>query len=298
MKNRIDWQNVIIPQSKEFIKTLTYRPTIRQIFYVLVSRLLIPNTMSCYKRLDRALTLARERRIIDPLAFADRKRFSSQGDYGWQNLEGFVEDQKEAFRESWQFYTRPLWTSQQILPILWIEKGALYPAVVQIADKYRVKVYEARGYSSFTQVYESAKEFEIPNLSVLYLSDFDPSGEDMPRDVKNRLQKYGAGEFTFKKLALTKEQVMRYELPTIPAKKSDPRFKNFVRSHGDRAVELDALPPEELEKIIAKEIKSYIDSEIWNKELEIIEKQKKKAKKIIEELAKRLEESTREEGKG
>jgi len=28
----------------------------------------------------------------------------------------------------------------------------------------------------------------------------------------------------------------------MPAKKSDPRFKAFAESYGDRAVELDALP--------------------------------------------------------
>ena len=198
--------------------------------------------------------------------------------------------QIEEFAKAWEIYTRPLWTSQQILPIPWVEKDALYPAVNQIADRYRVKVYQARGYSSYSQVYEAAREFDSANVSVLFLSDFDPSGEDMPRDVKERLEKYGAGEFTLKKLALTREQVKDYGLPPMPAKKSDPRFKTFVESYGDRAVELDALPPEELEKIIAEGIESYIDPQIWNKELEKIEEQKNEAKKVIEELAKRLKE--------
>jgi len=57
------------------------------------------------------------------------------------------------------------------------------------------------------------KEFDSTNLSVLYLSDFDPSGEDMPRDIKERLEKYGAGKFSLKELALTKEPVRDYRLP-------------------------------------------------------------------------------------
>ena len=169
-----------------------------------------------------------------------------------------------------------------------MEKDALYPAVTQIADRYRVKVYQARGYSSYSQVYEAAKEFESANLSVIYFSDFDPLGENMPRDVKERLEKYGAGQFTLKKLALTREQVRDYGLPPMPAKKSDPRFKAFAESHGDRAVELDALPPDELEKIIVKEIQNHIDAKTWNKDLEKIKKEKKKVKRLIQRLVEKL----------
>jgi len=169
-----------------------------------------------------------------------------------------------------------------------VEKDALYPAVTQIADRYRVKVYQARGYSSYSQVYEAAKEFESANLSVLYLSDFDPSGEDMPRDVKERLEKYGAGQFTLKKLALTQEQVRDYRLPPMPAKKSNPRFKSFAQSYEDRAVELDALPPEQLGKIIVQEIENHIDAEAWNKGVEKIKKEKKKVRELIQRLAEKL----------
>ena len=275
MTNRIDWQGVVIPRVKELIKTYSYRPTLRQIFYRLVAALLIPNIEIAYKSLSRTLTVARERGIVDSLALADRIRESHGGDYGWENPQDFITEQAEGFAKAWELYTRPLWTSQQILPILWVEKDALYPAVSQIADRYRVKVYQARGYSSYSQVYEAAREFKSANLSVVYLSDFDPSGEDMPRDIKERLEKYGAGKFILKKLALTKEQIRNYGLPPMPAKKSDPRFKTFAKSYGDRAVELDALPPDELETIIVKEIENHIDAETWNKEIERIKKKRK-----------------------
>ncbi len=294
MKNRIDWQGIVIPRVKKLIQTYSYRPTLRQIFYRLVAALLIPNTEVTYKSLSRALTAARERGIIGPLALADRIRESHGGDYGWESPEDFINQQMEEFRKAWEMYTRPLWTSQQILPILWVEKDALYPAVTQIADRYRVKVYQARGYSSYSQVYEAAREFESANLSVVYLSDFDPSGEDMPRDVKERLEKYGAGQFSLKKLALTRQQVRDYGLPPMPAKKSDPRFKTFVESYGDRAVELDALPPDELEKIIVKEVENHIDPKTWNRDLEKIKKEKEKVRKLIQRLVEKLNENRNE----
>ncbi|MBA7693619.1 hypothetical protein ES703_102207 [subsurface metagenome] len=288
-KNRIDWQRVIIPQTIELLKSYDYRPTVRQIFYRLVAALLIPNTKSAYKYLDKILVAAREKGTIDPLAFADRKRESSQGDYGWQGPTDFTEDQKDAFARSWQFYTRPLWTSQQIVPIIWLEKDALFPAVCQIADRYRVKVYESIGYSSCTQIYEAIPEFQSKNVVVLQLGDYDPSGKSIAKSLKLRLEKYGAGKINFIPLALTKQQTIDLRLPTQIAKKSDPRFKTFVEEEGtDRVVELDALPPEKLEKIIAEKIESYIDPETWNEELGRIKKEKKEAKKTIQELADKL----------
>lgn len=289
MKNRIDWQGVIIPKVKNLLQNYDYRPTLRQIFYRLVAALLIPNTQTSYKTLSRVLTLARERGIIDPLALEDRKRESSRGDYGWQSPQGFVEDQKEAFARSWEYFTRPLWTSQQTIPVIWLEKGALFPAVTQIADRYRVKVFESIGYSSCTQIYEAIPEFQSNNIVVLQLGDYDPSGEDIARSLKERLEKYGAGQSDFIPLALTKEQTIAYRLPTQMAKKSDPRFKAFVEKHGtDRVVELDALPPEELEKIIAEKIESHIDPKTWNEDLGRIKKEKKEAKRAIQELAEKL----------
>ena len=110
MKNRIDWQKVVIPRVRDLIQTYSYRPTLRQIFYRLVAALLIPNTEVAYKSLSRALTLARERGIIDPLALTDRIRESHGGDYGWENPQDFINQQIEEFAKAWEMYT-----SQRIL---------------------------------------------------------------------------------------------------------------------------------------------------------------------------------------
>ena len=115
MKNRIDWQGIIIPKVKELIESYSYQPTLRQIFYRLVARLLIPNTKVAYKSLSRVLIKAREKKVIDPLALADRIRESHGGDYGWEDPQDFVNEQVKSFIEAWQMYTRPMWTSQQII---------------------------------------------------------------------------------------------------------------------------------------------------------------------------------------
>lgn len=286
---RIDWQGVIVPRVGEIIGGYSYRPTLRQVFYRLVAALLIPNTEVTYKSLSRATVLAREQEIIDPLCFDDRVRTSSGGDYGYSNPDTFVQEQVSELRHSPDSYTRLMWESQDVLPIIWLEKDALFTPVNSIAERYRIKTYAARGYSSFTAVYEAAQEIDgYKPVRVLQLTDFDPSGEDMVRDLETRLTRYGAEDFQIEKIALTHEQVSDLGLPPMPAKTSDPRYDRFAASYGDNAVELDALPPDELERIVRDAITSLIDATAWDAEIKKATQEREGIQQQIDELLENL----------
>jgi len=289
---RIDWKGIIIPKVSELLGGYSYHPTLRQIFYRLVASLLIPNTEVAYKSLSRATVLAREEGIIDPLGFEDRARTSQGGDFGFASpddfFEHFILDQ---LKESTEQYTRQMWTSQQTMPIIWLEKDALFTPVVKIASRYRVKVYAARGYSSFTAVFKAAQDIDgTKPIKVLQLTDFDPSGEDMVRDLERRLYKYGADDFNLTKIALTQTQITTLGLPPMPAKHTDPRYGYFARHYGHEAVELDALPPDELERIITTAIEDLIDSEAWNAETERIKQEREQVRLKITKLLDKVKE--------
>jgi len=287
---RIDWIGVIVPRVKEIIGSYNYRPTLRQVFYRLVAALLIPNTEVTYKSLSRATVLAREQETIDPLCFDDRVRSSSEGDYGYDTPDGFIEEQVELLRQSPSSYTRLMWDTQEVRPIIWLEKDALFTPVNSIAEKYRIKTYAARGYSSFTAVYEAAQEiYGDKPVKVLQLTDFDPSGEDMVRDLETRLRRYGAEDFEVEKIALTSEQVSEKGLPPMPAKTSDPRYDRFAASYGENAVELDALPPDELEKIVRNAITSLIDTDAWHAQIEDTKEERAEIQRRLNELLQNLE---------
>lgn len=283
---RIDWKGVIIPKVKELLDSYSYRPTLRQIFYRLVAALLISNTEPTYKSLSRATVVAREEAIIAPMAFQDRVRTHTDGDYGYNSPDEFVGAMLNQFKNSPENYTRPLWTTQQTMPIIWLEKNALSTPVAIIANRYRVKVYAARSYSSFTSVYDAAQDIRHLRMpvKVLQLTDFDPSGEDIVRDLEDRLIKYGATNTKLERIALTNDQVNALGLPPMPAKKSDPRYDRFAQSYGDQAVELDALPPDELERIVSTAIEGLIDWVPWNAEIEKAKQEREEARRRIEEL--------------
>ena len=75
----------------------------------------------------------------------------------------------------------------------------------------------------------------------------------------------------------------------MPAKKSDPRYQRFAQSFGDQVVELDALPPDELERIVSTAIEELIDRDAWNAEAEKAKQEREEARGRIEEMLDQLE---------
>ena len=72
-------------------------------------------------------------------------------------------------------------------------------------------------------------------------------------------------------------------------KNEDGTFANslhnkFAKRHGDTVVELDALPPDQLERIITTAIEDLIDEDTWNAEVEKAKQEREEVQRRIEEL--------------
>lgn len=63
----------------------------------------------------------------------------------------------------------------------------------------------------------------------------------------------------FKRVAVTPEQIESMKLPTRPTKRTDTRVKNF----DGESVEVDAIPPKELRKIVSDCITQHIDHDAY-----------------------------------
>jgi hypothetical protein len=109
-------------------------------------------------------------------------------------------------------------------------------------------------------MYESAQRFIAAGKPgvLFYLGDFDPSGEDMVRDIQDRLDMFGAN-VDVRKVALTMPQVQQYNPPPNPAKLTDPRASGYVERYGDESWEVDALPPNVLAQIIRAAFQKIVD---------------------------------------
>ena len=111
--------------------------------------------------------------------------------------------------------------------------------------------------------------------TILYAGDHDPSGSDMSRDIRDRLQGFGA-KFDFCRIALNMEQVEKYRLPPNRIKESDSRSGDYSLRYGKECWELDALPPSELIRLIDSSIRSYINApSVFNSRKEKVEQGRK-----------------------
>ena len=268
------------------------RLTLRQLYYQFVSRDLFPddrtwmqvegtnkwvrvapddprgsrNAESNYKWLGGILGDARLAGLTDWGAIEDRGRQPTI----WDEFDG----PREALQVALDRYRLPRRADQRNYVELWVEKEALAGVLRPLAAEAHVTLMVNKGYSSLSAMYESAQRFKIlanipesddhdserdskePHL--FYLGDHDPSGEDMVRDIRDRLSLFGA-EVTVQKVALTTAQVQQYNPPPNPVKLKDARAKAYIRAHGQRCWEVDALPPDVLARLIRVAINGVTD---------------------------------------
>jgi len=259
----------IVEASLEVFQQYDTAITLRQLYYRLVSKLLITNTVNSYKRLSRIMVKAREDGDVPVNCLEDRsRRVLGKGDVGFGSAEEYLKTRLETLQDSWRGFTMPMWDDQHRNVLISLEKDALSRLVSRIANKYSVRTFPTRGYPSFSYVQEMSRYITAKQdgraTVVLYFGDFDPSGVDIERDLTDRLEKYGARDFEVRRVALTLDQIRQYSLPPMPVKRSDARADGFLAEHGDRAVELDALDPNIFQLTVEQSIRSQIDAAKWN----------------------------------
>lgn len=234
-----------------------YTLTLRQIYYQFVSRDLIPNTERSYKNLGATISEGRLAGLIDWGAIEDRIRVPRRP------LE--FKDLNHRAESSAANYRLERWKDQLNYIELWVEKDALAGVLEPVASDFHITLMVNRGYSSQSAMFESAARFKAQERSgerglyLLYLGDHDPSGEDMVRDVKERLEMFGVEGLQTEKIALTMAQVKKYNPPPNPAKMSDSRAEKYVDKHGSSSWEVDALDPKTLVKLISKRLETLLD---------------------------------------
>ena len=299
MRRRFKWTKKQIDRLNHVTDILhqlkKYKPlTLRQIYYQLVGKGYIENNVSQYVMLSTLIKWARIDGYINWEDVEDRVRVY-HGSTGWSNISHFIQRHISYFLTG---YDRDLMQDQKKYIEIWIEKDALSSIFVKVASEYRIPVVVCRGFASvsflndFIERMKYYKNHGKENV-MLYFGDFDPSGVAMLDAIEETLMtELNAPEINFKRIALMKNDIMKYKLPHNPnaLKKKDTRAANYVEKYGEIAVELDALSPIVLEKKIEDAILSEIDVNI----LEEARKQEIIDRKRIERLKKSVEKHLEE----
>lgn len=256
-----------------------YTLTLRQLYYQFVARGFIENSLREYKNLGNTINDGRLAGLIDWDAIEDRVR----------NL-GFVshwEHQKDFAKDAANWFHLDFWKDQKYRIEIWVEKDALVGVIERVASQYRCSFLACRGYVSQSEAWRAGQRYlehaqNGQKVKIIHLGDHDPSGIDMTRDNRDRLNMFS--EWTgieVIRIALNQDQVQQYNPPPNPAKLTDTRAPDYIQRFGDESWELDALEPQVIDQLISNKIKEYIDWDKWN----AVKTKEEAAQKELSEIA-------------
>ncbi len=235
--------------------------SVRQLYYQLVSRGVIPKTEAAYKRVCDVSAQMRIAGVLPyhKIAYGHRVRRSAFAHGGLS----------EALEAAHNVYRRDYWLGQPRHVEVWSEKTRS-PASFNRCEQYGVTYVATRGFPSITLRYESAIALTRIGkpATVYYFGDHDASGQAISANLEDELRMHGV-DVTVRRMALNPDQVRRYALPTLPGKRSDSQHAAFARTFGDASVELDALPPDILTGLVTAAIESEIDVDAWHAAMEV-----------------------------
>jgi hypothetical protein len=133
------------------------------------------------------------------------------------------------------------------------EKASLEEGLAPVAESVEADLYLPTGNISDTLVHQIAQigaEDGRP-MVVLYFSDCDPSGWNMPIEVGRKLQAFRANlfpelEFRCFRALLTPDQARTFGLPSSPLKPTEARAGKWRDAMGVEQTEVDALTTPEM----------------------------------------------------
>lgn len=251
--------------------------TIRALHYQLVSRGMT-NDIQHYKRVVAATGVARWDGRIGFDAFSDRERSMACRTKGEPvYLEKEIDTGKAQVRAWMNAYYRNRWENQPYYPEVFIEKKALEGVFYKTCKTYDIALGACKGYPSLTFLHEASIRFRYAESRgkqpvIIYFGDYDPSGEDIPRALKENLENLGVESIMVQRVCLNEDQVVAWGLPPAPTKATDSRS---VHWDGLGQVELDAVRPEKLMALLENAIEDIFDQDLYEelKETERLERE-------------------------
>lgn len=242
-----------------------YQLTLRQLYYQFVARDLIPNRVQEYKRLGAIVNDARLAGRIDWEAIEDRTRNLHRLS-SWNDPAHLVVSAAHQYRID-------KWETQPYRVEVWIEKEALAGVFERVCDELNVPFFACRGYTSQSEMWVAAQRLrgyveQNQTPVILHFGDHDPSGIDMTRDIRERLELFSGDTVRLDRLALNMDQIEEYDPPPNPAKETDSRFQAYLAEYGDESWELDALEPDTLAQMVRDAVGALRDDDEWDAKVE------------------------------
>ena len=238
-------------------------PTLRGLFYTLVSLNILRNTSSMYDYLSQFTARARENsekrfetrhkrngesygyeftkeETLPIDCFADNVRRIIDIDDVYQTAKDFISDGMKYFTEFGN-YKVPRWYKQPHYVEVWAEKDAMagtLNSIINVAGERQVRIVPTRGQESVTFAWENLERLKMKmygedkKLHIRYFGDLDPSGEAIENSLVDKLTEppYNLHGVDFKRVGVTMEQKENFHL--IP--NTDEKTLNKLKRDSNR----------------------------------------------------------------
>ena len=215
----------------------------------------IDKSKGAYDKVQRQVLLLRRSGDLAYEDIADSTR--------WMRKPRSYDLVEDALEQTARLYRRNLWRDSDDYVEVWVEKDALAGVILPVTTEYDVPLMPARGYSSETFAFEAvnARADDEREYYVYYFGDFDRSGVDAARSLKEKLERFADDlpdcicDVVFTHVAVTEEQVRSLRFPTRPPKRESTADKAWPH---DFACELDAIPPDTLRQMVCECIERHL----------------------------------------
>jgi len=247
--------------------------TLRGLFYRAVSAGVYPDTSQrYYEQCGRIVLKLRRRSQIQYEWIVDstRRRLKPSS---WSGLEDYADTVAACYR-------RDLWARQQDYLEFFVEKDAMAAVIEPVTAEYDVHLNVIRGNVSETFAWTVANEWQEidKDIHVYYFGDHDPAGLAIEQNLQLKLEIFAPTcSIEWERLAINDDQFDRADLLGFPVKPTVQRKTRdqYIAMYGNRCVEIDALPANEIRELVRDTIESHIDEPEWRRlqETERLERQ-------------------------
>jgi hypothetical protein len=224
-----------------------------------------------WKDLTGLLTRARLEGLIPFEAIGDETRPVSTWD-AHPNVTPYVRREVDGFLKG---YWRDLMQGQPNHIEVVGEKMTVEGVVRPVAADFCIPYTIGRGYSSLPPrkaMFDRYQRSGKAKLIILFLSDHDPEGDDIPTSFGRSMRDdFGVENIHTVKVGLTHGQVAALGLPPntdADNKKKGSRYKRFVTKYGPAVYELEAVSRPTLQGWLRDAIHAVIDTAAFNAQVD------------------------------
>jgi hypothetical protein len=244
--------------------------TLRGVFYRAVSAHLFPSTAgNYYQQCGRAVQNLRKRAKESKVPWQwiiDSSR-TRQASNGFNSLHSYVDFVADGFSLNY-------WLDQPKHVEVFTEKDAMTTILEPVIRKWNLPFTVIRGQASDTICYDVADKLGKVRkpLVALYLGDFDPSGLNIEKNVRFKIEleinryRETDREIDWHRVSVNVEQfrqlVPEFGIP-LKEKKETPSSRVFKKDYGNQRVEVDAIPSSEVRETLESHILQHIDLKQW-----------------------------------